>query len=165
MTYSLATALFVSLGLLLWFSYLDWKWCSLGAKMTCSSIFLWFGIYRNSLPKSGVDVFYGRVITIALFFASLGDLLIAFEGEEWFISAVVAFMLTHIMYTIGFSSILWQRFKSRTANYYSLVSVLLFIVFTSYIVGYRIIIPQIPSNFVGICYGYMCTFAFIVLTF
>ncbi|MFX5530374.1 lysoplasmalogenase family protein, partial [Acinetobacter baumannii] len=56
-------------------------------------LFLFANVKKNKYPTSKFIIFTG------LIFAFLGDALLLKSGSQWFISGMIAFLITHICYT------------------------------------------------------------------
>jgi uncharacterized membrane protein YhhN len=66
-------------------------------KMVSSSGFLAVALSAGAASSS-----YGRIVLVALGLSWLGDLLLTFESRRAFLGGLVAFLLGHVAYSVGF---------------------------------------------------------------
>lgn len=71
-------------------------------------LFLFANAKKNRYPTSKFIIFTG------LLFAFLGDALLLKSGSQWFIGGMIAFLITHICYTVFFLRFAKVKFTNAT---------------------------------------------------
>lgn len=135
------------------------------SKAICSTSFMIVAVMRIKSDKSKDNVgsfSYGRLLVIALAFSLFGDIFLTQEGEGMFIAGTICFVITHLLYTLAFAIRCWISIKKKKFHLIPLLSVAIMIMLTSYILAFKIIIPQIPTTFLSISYLYTIVISFMV---
>ncbi|KAL0489092.1 lysoplasmalogenase [Acrasis kona] len=132
------------------------------SKFACSVTFMVIAFVRNnSINNSNKD--YGKYIVIGLFFSLVGDVLLAAgDSDALFMGGIAAFMLTHFLYIVAFLYLLRVHHRHNTAKYTPMLYVAILVLTSSYFIGYKIIIQQIPDTFLPLSYPYMCIISVMV---